>query len=120
MDQASLVKVGDVIVIRVPYDPMLVMEIKRIPGRKYSGAPLKAWSVPAQYEEYARMTVRKYFPIEDEPDIALEGAPEPLEGPFAVLKSSIYRPPGRASCRTSYALLCRRKRSDLRSESRVV
>lgn len=86
MDQASLVKVGDVIVIRVPYDPMLVMEIKRIPGRKYSGAPLKAWSVPAQYEEYARMTVRKYFPIEDEPDVALEGAPEPLEGPFAVLK----------------------------------
>lgn len=77
MDQASLVKVGDVIIIRVPYDPMLVMEIKRIPGRKYSGAPLKAWSVPAQYEEYARMTVRKYFPIEDEPDIALEGAPEP-------------------------------------------
>lgn len=86
MLQASVTKVGDLIVIRAPYDPMLVTEIKRIPGRKYSGSPLKVWSVPAQYEEYARAAVRKYFTIEDEPNAELEGVPEPLEGPFAVLK----------------------------------
>lgn len=86
MQFATLTKVGDLIIIRAPYDPLLVMEIKRIPGRRYSGGELKAWSVPTQYEEYARAAVRKYFPIEDEPNVALEGAPEPIEGPFAVLK----------------------------------
>lgn len=86
MKYASITQVGEVVVIRADYEPLLIMEIKRIPGRKYSGPPLKAWSVPTQYEEYARAIVRKYFPIEDEPGIELEGAPEPLEGPFAVLK----------------------------------
>ncbi len=85
MQQASFTHVGEALIIRAPYDPLFVTEIKRIPGRKYSG-PLKAWSIPPQYEEYARAIARKYFSIEDEPGIELERAPEPLEGPFAVLK----------------------------------
>src|SRR5579885_304103 len=82
----SLTRIGDILIIRAPYHPLLVAEIKRIPGRKYSGPPLRVWSVPAQYEEQIRAIVRNYFPIEDEPNVVFEGAPEPLEGPFAVLK----------------------------------
>src|SRR2546421_4098459 len=84
MQWAKFVNIEGVTIIRSPYDPELITEIKRIPGRKYDGT-LKVWSVPSQYEEYVRAIVRKYFPIEDEPSAAIEGIPEPA-GPFAVLK----------------------------------
>jgi hypothetical protein len=87
MKCAIVTRIGEIVTVSTPdYDALFVTEIKRIPGRKWSGPPLKLWSIPAQYEEYARVVVRKYFPIEDEPGIEIEGAPEPLEGPFAVLK----------------------------------
>jgi hypothetical protein len=85
MNMAKLTPVGDVIIIRSPYHAALVTEIKRIPGRKYNG-DLKVWSVPPKYEEYARAVVRKYFPIEDEQNIEIEGLPELVAGPLAVLR----------------------------------
>jgi|SRR5579884_2167758 len=85
MLHAKVTQVGNIVLLKFPYDALLITEIKRIPGRKYNN-DLKAWSVPPQFEEYARAAIRKYFSLEDEPNAELEGIPEPLEGPFAVLK----------------------------------
>ncbi len=66
MQKASLVRVGDQLIIRSPYNAGLVEEVKGIPGRRWN-PDIKVWSVPIGSEVQAREIVRQFFQIEGEP-----------------------------------------------------
>jgi hypothetical protein len=57
---------GEEIVIRTPYNPALVVEIRGIPGRWWD-ARKRVWHVPASSEQQVREIIRQFYQIEGEP-----------------------------------------------------
>lgn len=65
MEKARLKKVGDKLLIRTPYNAVLVEQIRGIPGRAWD-ATNKQWVVPIGSEKQVRDLIRQFFEIEGE------------------------------------------------------